>query len=116
MSKWIDVAELLQKLISAKEVIPIQGDLITLQNNMFSLQAEQMKLLGENTQLRSRVTELEKKKVYPYEKDHTWKVHPERPDIRLCPVCLDRDGFENPMVPWVNSNRQHCSTCKKVFE
>lgn len=114
MSKWSEGADLLQKLITAKEVAPIQNDLINLQQTMFSLQADQMKLIDDNSKLKIQVEKLQKKRDYTYEEGHTWFIHPERPDIKLCPVCLGRDDFENPMTP--NGGRQWCRTCSKEFK
>lgn len=115
MSKWSDGAELLQKLITAKEVIPIQNDLISLQQTMFSLQADQMRLIDENSTLKLEVAKLKRKKGYKYENGHSWMIDTERPDLKLCPVCLNRDGFENPMTR-VGLRMPYCSTCKKSFE
>lgn len=113
MSKWSDVAELLQRIISANEVIPVRSDLINLQQTMFALQNDQVKLIDENTKLKTRVERLQKKKDYTYAEGHSWYIHSERPDIKLCPICLNRDDFENPTIP--NGGSQWCATCKKEF-
>jgi hypothetical protein len=114
MSSWTDGAKLLQKIITAKEVVPIQSDLIDLQQLMFASQTDQMKLMDENAVLRKQVSELQKRKEYVYQEDHTWLIHPGRPDIKLCPVCMYRDGFESPTVP--AGGRQYCMTCKKELK
>ena len=111
MSKWSDSAELLQKLITAKEVIPIQGDLINLQQTMFVLQTDQMKLIDENQKLKDELAKLKQKKKYIVEPGHSWVVDPEKPEVKLCPVCLNRDGFENPLDDY-DDDEMRCSICK----
>lgn len=64
--------------------------------------------------LEQEVKRLKEKKKYKYEDNHTWLVDPTRPDIKLCPVCLNKNDFENPMIR--NGGNQYCSTCQKVFK
>jgi hypothetical protein len=116
MSKWSEGAELLQKLIAAKEVIPIQGDLISLQQTMFSLQADQMKLIDENIKLKEELASLRKSKDYIYEEGHKWKIDPDRSQIKLCPVCLNKDGFESPLDdPLDHMGYRYCRNCNGSF-
>jgi hypothetical protein len=111
MSKWSESAELLQRLITAKEVIPIQSDLISLQQAMFALQAEQMKLVDENAKLKEENQQLKKRKKYIYEPGHKWMIDSGKPDIKLCPTCLNRDGFESPLGN-LSYNHRYCGNCK----
>lgn len=112
MSKWSEGADILQKLITAKEVIPVQGDLINLQQTMFTLQAEQMKLIDENLKVKRKIEKLEGKKKYVYDVPHNWLIDSDKPDLKLCPVCLNRDNFENPLFNGYSTEGQYCEICK----
>jgi len=114
MSKWSDGAELLQKLISAKELIPARNDLINLQQTMFSLQSDQIKLVDQNQKLKEENANLRKKKEYKYADGHSYMINPDNPSLKLCPTCLNRDNFENPMQDYDSGG--YCHTCKKAVE
>lgn len=93
MSKWSDGADLLQKIITAKDVIPIQSDLITLQQTMFSLQNDQLKLIDENSDLRAKVSSLESRikleKNLEFDGKCYWSNETESKDGPFCALCWD---------------------------
>lgn len=116
MSKWSEGAELLQKIITAKEVIPVQSDLIALQQTLFSLQSDQMKLLDENNNLKDEIRRLGKLKAYKYETGRTWMINPEYPDIKLCPVCLNKEQFESPLGDEDEMSHRYCTHCRGSYK
>ncbi len=66
------------------------------------------------SELEEENRKLKKKKEYKYAKDHGYMISPDNPSLKLCPTCLNRDGFENPMTDYDDGG--YCKTCGKVAE
>jgi len=102
LAQKADNAELVQKILD------VQAQALDMQQKQFELHQTIEKQKKE-------IDSLKEKKKYVYEEGHTWCINPERPDVKLCPACLNRDGFENPMHDIHDSSSHYCSTCKKTF-
>jgi hypothetical protein len=110
MSKWSDVAELLQKIMTAKEVIPVQNDLINLQQTMFALQTDQMKLLDENANLKAEISRLSESKKFVFAPGKDYLIDPVEPSRKLCPVCTPKNRVAIPIL-----SNGYCSQCKGQY-
>ena len=100
LAQKADNAELVQKILD------VQSQALEMQEKQFELH----KTVDEQ---RHEIESLKEKKKYAYEEGHSWCIDPSRPDLRLCPVCLNRDNFENPMQR--NGTEGYCGTCRKSF-
>lgn len=83
------------------------------QQAVLDLQEKQQNLQSKIVDLEKQNEKLKAKSNYVYEQGHDWMIDPGNPDMRLCPVCLNRDGFENPLPPDRGDGCRYCSTCKK---
>jgi hypothetical protein len=100
-----DNAELIEKLLDV-------------QKSALEMQEKQFDLNKQVESLSRQVEDLRQRKKYIYEEGHEWMVDPESTRIKLCPVCLNRDGFENPLPdPRSNSRSimRFCSVCHCHF-
>lgn len=99
LAQKADNAELVQKILDVQE-------------QALNMQEKQFELIKKIDKLELEISELKNRKKYVYDEGHLWKVDPENPRIKLCPTCLNRDGFENPLAVQNHTESQYCSTCK----
>lgn len=65
--------------------------------------------------LKTQLSELQHKAQYQYEEGHRWMINPKNPDIKLCPTCLSRDGFESPLSEY-DEDYMHCGNCRNIIK
>lgn len=98
IARKADNIELVQKIMD------IQSEALEMQHNLQEKNEEVMKL-------KETIRSLEERKKYMYEEGHKWYIDPKSPDIKFCPTCLNRDGFESPLGTLYDGHR-YCGNCK----
>lgn len=105
----------------AKDALKIaqKADNIELVQKIMDLQKASLDMLNQIQQrdeeilsLKNKISFLNDKKKYTYEVGHKWLIDPEKPDIKLCPTCLNRDGFESPLGSEGHMGHRYCGNCK----
>jgi hypothetical protein len=109
-----DAAKDALKVAQKADNIELIEKLLDVQKQALDMQEKQQEQNAKISQLQAENESLKKRKQYKYDEGHTWMIDPANPTVKLCPVCINRDGFENPTVD-VYGN-QYCATCGKKFK
>lgn len=104
-----DAVKIAQKADNAELV----KKLLDVQQQALDMQEKQFELNKKVEDQGKIITDLKTSKKYVYEAGHNWMIDPKNPEIKLCPVCLNRDSFENPLER-AGSHPAYCRTCNRA--
>ncbi len=99
------------KVAQSADNVELVQKLLDVQKMALDMQEKQQELQTRITKLENEKEALKTKKKYQYADGHNWMIDPGNPSIKLCPTCLNRDGFENPMEN--DGGGGYCRTCNK---
>lgn len=92
--------------------IELVQKILDIQNEAIEMQHQIQEKHEEVFNLKQKIKALEERKKYKYESGHKWYVSPENSDVKLCPTCMNRDGFESPLGSPDHYNHRYCGNCK----
>ncbi|MEI7917762.1 MAG: hypothetical protein WCH58_00035 [Candidatus Saccharibacteria bacterium] len=107
----------------AKDALKLaqKADNVELVQKIYDIQSQALDMQDKQFQLNKKIEDLHKeiehlalKKKYYYESDHKWMINDDNANVKLCPVCLNRDEFESPLSSSQDGYR-YCSQCKGTY-
>lgn len=104
----VKFAQKLDNLELTQKLLDLQAQALEMQEKIF-MQSKKI------TEYEAEIVGLQAKKKLTYEKGHGWIIDPMHSERKLCPVCFNRDGFENPLE-MNGGDAGYCRTCKKAVE
>ena len=99
VAQQADNVDLIQKLLD------VQKGALEMQHQI-QIKNEEVLVLTQN------VRDLQERKKYIYEDSYRWLIASEKPEIKLCPTCMNRDNFESPLGPVSDMGYRYWGNCK----
>lgn len=103
LAQKADNAELVQKILD------VQKEALDMQEQLHKKNEEILKL-------KQKINSIEASKKYQYEDGKKWLIDSDKPTIKLCPTCLNRDKFESPLSNEDEYGYRYCGNCKNTVK
>lgn len=108
---FYDAAKDALKLAQKADNIELVQKIMDIQSAALDMQNQLQTKNEEIFTLKEMIRTSENKKKYIYEEPHRWMIDPSKTDIKLCPTCLNRDGFESPLGNPGHAGHRYCGNC-----